>query len=176
VKGVILAGAATGLYVVVLTVILRTLTLKRRAIAMIRLYVAGAVLLVLAFVVTPPDLGFLPQPLVAAQGWADLCVGVLVYSACVLGGVLQVYNLAERGFSLRILIDIYESDEQQLTISEIACRYGAGRGIRWMYSKRIEDACTQGLVRLDGDSVHLLKPGKRLAGACRWLREVYGLA
>jgi hypothetical protein len=176
VKGVLLAAAVTGLYVVVLTVIFRTLNIKRRAAAMIRLFIVGAAVLVFVFAATPSNLGFLPQSLVAAQAWADLSVGLLVYCACVLGGVLQVYNLAERGFSLRILIDIDESTRQQLTVGEIARGYAAGQGIEWMYSKRIDDAYTQRLVRLDDGTVHLLTRGKRIARACRWLRAVYGLA
>ena len=174
-KGVILAAALTGLYVVILSVILRSLNVKRRAAAMIRLFTVGAVVLVLVFAATPGNLGLLPPSLVTTQAGIDLGVGVLVYCACILGGVLQVYNLAERGFSLRLLIDIGESAEQQLTVGELARGYAGGQGIGWMYSKRIGDACTQGLVRLDGDTVHLLTRGKRLARAGRWLRAVYGL-
>jgi len=77
--------------------------------------------------------------------------GLFVHAALFFGGWLQVYNLAERGFSLRILIDIDESPGRALSPEEEEAGYGGGLGMGWMLDKRIEGLLsTRLMVERDG--------------------------
>jgi hypothetical protein len=145
---------------------------QRRAATMARIFAASLPIFVLVYVLV-----MRLQPLGSGDAlpWVDLGIGLLAYGAAVFGGILQLYNLAERGFSLRILIDIGEAADECMTLPEVAQRYSGGRGIAWMYQKRIEDAIAQRLVRVDGDGVELLDKGRLLARMCTWFRALYAL-
>jgi hypothetical protein len=87
---------------------------------------------------TPPDLGFLPAKLVMPMAWIDIAFAEFLYSVGFFGEILQLYNLTDRGFSLRILIDILEAPCGTTRLDDVMQGYGAGRGIAWMYAKRLE--------------------------------------
>jgi hypothetical protein len=107
--------------------------------------------------------------------WIDVAFSLLVYSAGFFGGILQLYNLADRGFSLRILIDIYEQPSGAMRLDDIMIGYSGGQGISWMYSKRIEGMVLQGLVEMrDGFIVNTDK-GKKIAMIFCRLRSLFSL-
>jgi hypothetical protein len=120
---------------------------------------------------TPPDLGFLPAGLVMPITWVDIAFAVFLYSVGFFGGILQLYNLADRGFSLRILIDILEAPPQAMRLDDVMQGYGAGRGIAWMYAKRLEHMQSAGLAKVEAESVVLTPKGRRVAKVFTWLRE-----
>jgi hypothetical protein len=163
VKSLLLAGAASATSVLAVTVIFRSRRVERRAVTMIALFVISLPAFALVHVLTPRDLGFLPEWLTEPSRGADLVFGLLLYAAVFLGGVLQLYNLADRGFSLRILIDLDELGP--MSAAAVAKAYGAGQGIGWMYGKRLDGLLRQGLVRLDEDVVRLSDSGGRTARA-----------
>src|SRR5262245_18050261 len=68
-----------------------------------RTFAVLLVLLVAAHSLLPDDLGFLPAWMVSPLWWVDLGFCVFLFAAGFFGGVMQLYNLADRGFSLRIL-------------------------------------------------------------------------
>ena len=169
-KGVLLAGAASLACLLLITVVLRMAEIQRRARLMVLVFLATLPFFAVAHVLTPPDLGLLPPAWVEASAWIDLGFGLMVYGAAFFGGILQLYNLADRGFSLRILIDIDESRAGALTASEILTAYGGGRGIGWMYQKRIEGLKETGLIRVSGSTVETSDVGRRLAAVFRALQ------
>jgi hypothetical protein len=127
--------------------------------------------LLLFHLATPPDLGFLPARLITPVASVDLAFAAYLYSAGFFGGILQLYNLADRGFSLRILIDILESRHGAMEVDGIMTGYSAGRGIAWMYDKRIEGMVSTGLVSVDGARLILTDKGKRAADVFSCLRR-----
>jgi hypothetical protein len=119
--------------------------------------------LILAHLFTRADLGVLPASLVTPVSPIDLAFSVFLFVVASLGGVAQLYNLADRGFSLRILIDILEAPDQTLTAAEVMVVYSAGRGIAWMYEKRVTGMLSAGLIELAGDEVVLTAKGYSVA-------------
>jgi superfamily II helicase len=49
--------------------------------------------------------------------------------------------------------------------------YSAGRGIAWMYVKRLEDLQSAGLAKVDGETLVLTPKGQRVAKLFTWLQE-----
>ena len=184
-KSLLLAGAASAISVLAITAIFQLLRVERRAVTMVTLFVITLPVFALAHVLTPRNLGFLPVWLTEPSRAADLVFALLLYTAMFLGGVLQLYNLADRGFSLRILIDLDELGP--MSASAVAKAYGAGQGITWMlptttartaatrmYRKRLDGLLQRGLVYVDEGMVRLSDAGGRTArvfeGLQRFLR------
>lgn len=174
-KGFLLAVIATGLYFVAMTIALRYPGLRGRAAILLRLYLVSLPLYVAVWLMTPADLGVLPGNLVESFWPADLAFGLLSYGAAFAGGLLQLYNLADRGFSLRILNDLDEAGPAGLTEAEIAQQYSAGRGVRWMYEKRIEGMLSQDLVE-GQETLVLTERGRRTASIMTRLQALYDVA
>jgi hypothetical protein len=145
-KGLLLAAAGSLSCVLTVTVLFRAATASRCATAMLYVFLATVPLYIAAYALTPADLGWLPERLVEQRAFVSGAFGLFVHAALFFGGWLQVYNLAERGFSLRILIDIDESPGGALSADEEETRYGSGRGMRWMFDKRLEGLVSSGLV------------------------------
>jgi len=146
VKGLLLAAASSLLCLVATTVLFRVSEVRRRAATMLWVFLATVPLYVAAYPLTPDDLWRLPAWLVERQGVLCAGFGLFVHAALFFGGWLQVYNLAERGFSLRILIDIDESPDRSLSREEEEAGYGGGLGMGWMLDKRIEGLVSTSLV------------------------------
>ncbi|NMC77303.1 MAG: hypothetical protein GYA60_08455 [Candidatus Methanofastidiosa archaeon] len=101
--------------------------------------------------------------------------GIFIYLALFGGGILQLYNLTDRGFSLRILIDILESKNGNLTQEEIMKNYGGGKGIDWMYQKRIDGMLDNNFVVVNDDIVRITPKGKKTAVVFSFLRKFLNL-
>ncbi|OAI39518.1 hypothetical protein AYO40_05650 [Planctomycetaceae bacterium SCGC AG-212-D15] len=169
-KGVVLATGMTLLFMVVMTAIFRRWRIERRAVAMSRLYLASLPVFLGAYLVTPADLGFLPGYLTETRAVLDLGFGLLLWTAAFFGGILQLYNLADRGFSLRIVMDIESSKNRALSLDEVLRGYSAGRGIAWMYQKRLDNLVSQRLSRVENGWICNQARGQRLALVFAWLR------
>ena len=163
-KGLILAGAATVACAVAITVLFRTVRITHRAAAMTRLFGVTLVVLVVAYVTTPADLGVLPAALVEPRPVVELALAVVVACALFFGGLLQLYNLADRGFSLRLLIDLDENPRGVCAPTELIESYGGGQGMRFMLDKRIDGLVKEGLLVIDHAEV---RPSARGARAGR---------
>jgi hypothetical protein len=146
-------------------------TTTNRARLLFALFGCALALLIFVHVATPQDLGFLPPSVVVSSRWIDLGFSVFLFTAGFLGGLLQLYNLADRGLSLRMLIDILESPARALTAEDIARSYSAGSGINWMYQKRLDDMAAAGFIQKHGDSVSLSAKGRTSARLFTVLRD-----
>ncbi len=171
-KALVIAAAMTAAYFAAVTLTFRYRTVHSRASAMLRLFAASAPLAALASLLTPAELWLLPADLVEPFPWVDVAAVEIFYGAAILGGVLQLYNLADRGFSLRILIDIREAAGEHMTLEEVMAGYGGGKGIAWMYGKRMDDMRAHTLMALEGDEVRLLEKGRRVARLFGTLRRL----
>jgi hypothetical protein len=171
VKAIILAAGATLATLVMMTVLFRLKAIERRAYALLWVFLAGLALLVVLGLATPVDLGFLPATLLAKPAWFDLLSAIFFYGAGCFGGVLQLYNLADRGFSLRILIDLLESAGERGSATALFAGYGQGKGLGWMYEKRIDGMLSNDLVMREAQALVLTPSGRRIAVVYASLRR-----
>jgi hypothetical protein len=170
-KAIVLAALAELLLFACVSASLRSGITQRRARLMLIAFLSVLPVLLAVHLLTPPDLGFLPAELVMPIAWVDIAFAVFLYDVGFFGGILQLYNLADRGFSLRILIDILEAPSQAMRLDEVMQGYSAGRGSAWMYAKRLEDMRSTGLAKVKGESLVLTPKGQRVARLFTWLQE-----
>jgi hypothetical protein len=174
-KAVILATAMTIVLLVLVTLALRLHPTSRRARQMMLIYglcLIGAATLWFA---TPADLGFLALSLLIEPPWLDLSLMLFFSSAAFFGGVLQLYNLADRGLSLRILIDFAEADSRLIDTDWLIANYGGGKGLAWMYGKRIDGMLETNLVERKAGMIALTSKGAHAAAVLFAVRRLLRL-
>jgi hypothetical protein len=158
-KEIIVAALSGGLLCALATIVFQAWQIERRARLLLLVYLICLCVLVAIYLVTPDDLGVLPPAMVVPSRTAGLLFCGFLYSAGFFGGVLQIYNLADRGLSLRMLIDISLSKEGKMTPLEMTRAYAAGKGLVWMYDKRLDGIVATGLARRVGDSIQITPKG-----------------
>ena len=163
-KAILFASVAGALLFALATWRLRRLSDRNGAAALLVSFLIILPLLVVAYLLAPADLWFLPIDLQIRPPALDFVFALFLYATGFFGGILQLYNLAERGFSLRILIDIMNAPKGAMTIDELMHGYSGGRGIAWMYKKRLADMAAIGMVASDNNRVALTQRGYRIAG------------
>ena len=174
-KALLLALGCSLLYALLITLVFRTIALRERAAVMCRLFLATVPVYLALYALTPADLGVLAPWLVEPRYVPAGLFGLFIHGALFFGGWLQIYNLAERGFSLRILTDIDESPERALSAAEIEARYGGGRGMGWMLDKRVQGVVETGMATLDDGRLRLTPKGARAAWVFGRLRALLRL-
>jgi hypothetical protein len=170
-KAILLAALVELLLFACVSACLRLGITQRRARLMLIAFLSLLPVLLAVHVLSPPNLGFLGAELVMPVAWVDVAFAAFLYSVGFFGGILQLYNLADRGFSLRILIDILEAPSHAMSVEDVMDRYSAGRGIAWMYAKRLEDMQSAGLAKVEGASLILTAKGQHVAKIFTWLQE-----
>jgi hypothetical protein len=143
----------------------------RGAATLLTVFLAVLPVLVLAHVLTPAGFWLFPVDLQIQPAAVSLAFALFLYAAGFFGGILQLYNLAERGFSLRILIDILHAPKGAMTLDEVMTGYSDGRSIAWMYGKRIDGMRTTGLVIGNKERLVLTERGRRIARLFAWLQR-----
>ena len=171
-KAIVLAAVMAIFYfVAITTAFLLASPDIRKARLMVLLFGSSLPLAAALHYLTPADLGFLPASWCESDRLMDLAFFLFIYSATFFGFILQLYNLADRGFSLRIVIDIDQSLERYMTIDQVMTSYSAGRGIGWMYQKRIDDLAKLELIRVNGGIAAITPSGQRVASRFFRLRR-----
>jgi hypothetical protein len=171
VKAITIATLATLAVAGVITVAFRRDPQARNAGVMVKIFLGFTPLVVLAWLVTPASLGFLPRNLLAEPLWVDFVACLFFFATAFFGGLLQLYNLADRGLSLRVLAELAAVPHRSMTIEEIARHYSEGRGLGWMYDKRLDGLARCRLVAIDGGRVTLTRRGQLWAERLRRVRE-----
>ena len=162
-KEVIVAALSGALLCVLATIIFQAWQIERRARLLLLVYLICLCVLLAIYLATPGDLGVLPRDMVVPNRAAGLLFCSFLYSAGFFGGVLQIYNLADRGLSLRMLIDISLSETGTMTPLDMTRAYAAGKGLDWMYDKRLMGMVATGLAQRVGESIQITKKGTSLA-------------
>jgi len=170
-KAIILATATAIILLVVVTIAFRFYQTAQRARQMTLIYLGCVILSALIWFATPVDLGFLAPSLLIEPGWLDFSLMVFFFSAAFFGGALQLYNLADRGFSLRILIDVEETNSDVVDADWLVANYAGGRGLTWMYGKRIEGLLETKLVDRKAEMIELTSKGERAAAVLLAVRR-----
>jgi hypothetical protein len=171
VKGILLATAVSIAIFAGMTAIFRLYRVN--VVAAVFVFVCAIIAFLILFAITPNDLGFLPLALIAEPQWLDSAVGCFALSASFFGGWLQLYNLIDRGYSLRMLVDMLHLPNHSATIDDILNKYADGHGLRWMYDIRISGILRTGLVVERNGILSLTPRGHRVASAFIFLRKLY---
>lgn len=170
-NAIFLAAVMTLLLLAATTLTFRLSKSPHRARQLLALYLCCLIALVLVWAAVPLDCGFLPMATVIEPPWFDLLLCAFFFSAAFFGGVLQLYNLTDRGFSLRILIDCLEMPDGALGVDQLREGYSGGRGMQWMYDKRIAGMLASGVVIPADDKIVLTAAGTRVAERFVRLRQ-----
>ena len=170
-KAIIFATATTIVLVVVVTIAFRFRQTAQRARQMTLIYLGCVMLSALTWFTTSVDLGFLARSLLIEPGWLDFSLMLFFFSAAFFGGALQLYNLADRGFSLRILIDVKETHSDAVDADWLVANYAGGNGLTWMYGKRIEGLLETKLVDRNAEMIELTSKGERGAAVLLAVRR-----
>jgi uncharacterized membrane protein len=174
-KAICLASAMTVVLLVLVTLCFRLYPSAHRARQMLLLYLFCLAVLVALWFATPDDLGFIGRSLLAQPAWLDFAATLFFFSAGFFGGVLQLYNLCDRGFSLRILIDMLEAPTSAVDADYLTANYSSGRGLGWMYRKRIDDIIAARFVDQVNKRITLTAKGEVFADVFMIARRVLGL-
>ncbi len=171
-KAIVLATLATIITSGLAVLVFQLAHIERRALTLLLIYLLVACVLTAVSLTTPQDLDILPPELVAEPPLLDFVATLFFYSAAFFGGVLQLYNLADRGLSLRILIDVLERGSRGATMTELFDGYGGGRGMTWMYDKRVHGMVQSGLAHVAGGALVLTERGHATAAVYAMLRRM----
>src|SRR5436190_23028993 len=128
----------------------------------LKIFAAALCAFLVVYFITPDNLGFWPDALLEKTIWLDLLVGFFVLAASFFGGWLQLYNLTSRGYSLRILIDLLDFPNG-LDPEQIVKAYAEGRGLAWMYGRRLAGLIDARLVTEQDGQVRLTGCGRKAA-------------
>ena len=71
-------------------------------------------------------------------------------------GYMEFFSMICRGFSLRIMTDIYL--KKSITKESLITNYADGKGIAWMLKKRLRCIEQLGLINFDGKNLCLVYP------------------
>jgi hypothetical protein len=170
-KAILLASGASALLFILGTWRLRSAPARGGAATLLGAFLVVLAALTAAYLLTPPDLGILHPRLQIRPAALDFAFALFLFGAAFFGGILQLYNLAERGLSLRMLIDILHSSKGEMTVEEVRKSYGGGRGIASMYEKRLDGLCETGLAVRRGGDLALTERGRQAAAVFSRLRQ-----
>ena len=126
-KAILLAFMAGVLLLAIGTWLLRRKPGGKAGVTLTGVFLAIVPVLAIAYLSTPASLGILPSSFLIPIPTLELAFCLFLYAAGFFGGVLQLYNLADRGFSLRILIDILHAPSRTMTLDEVMTGYSGGR-------------------------------------------------
>lgn len=174
-KGIILSLVFIIFLFFLIVIVFNLWNNRKHALVLLLLFLFSIPLYVYLFMISPDNLFFLPRYSTEENHFVTMVFGIFIYLALFGGGILQLYNLTDRGFSLRILIDILESKNGNLTQEEIMKNYGGGKGIDWMYQKRIDGMLDNNFVVVNDDIVRITPKGKKTAVVFSFLRKFLNL-
>ena len=73
-------------------------------------------------------------------------------------------------------MDIDQAPDGYMTVNQVMVSYSSGRGIDWMYQKRIDDLARLELIGIKGGVARTTPSGKRVALRFLWLRRLLRIA
>jgi hypothetical protein len=174
-KAICLASAMTVVLLALVTLCFRLYPSAHRARQMLFVYFFCLAVLVALWFAIPDDLGLFGQSLLTEPAWLDFAATLFFFSAGFFGGALQLYNLCDRGFSLRILVDMLEAPIGSVNVDYLTTNYSSGRGLVWMYRKRIDDIIAARFIDRTNKRIVLTAKGEMFADLFINARRVLGL-
>jgi len=165
-KGIVLAVGAFALFLPVHVVLLRTVRPHARFKAMMRLHGALALAILIVYAATPPDLVPLPRGW-GAGGPVIGALNALAVHWFLFMGYSMFYFLVDRGFSLRIMIEVDRAPGGALTREGVAAVYPPESVVR----RRLDEMVEIGRLVRAGDRYRLTPRGRVDARMFAWLKS-----
>lgn len=169
-KGIILGLISFVVFLVVHVAVFRLRAPARRFDAMVRVHWLLVPVLAAAYLLTPEDLGVLPAGTIGA-GWVlDLVNGVIVYGFLFVG-YSMFYFLVDRGFSVRLLIEIERAPGAALTQEQVEAVYAPEQ----IVGRRLGDLLDMKSVTKVGERFRIAPPGSRQARLFSFMKSFFNL-
>lgn len=169
-KGILLALATFGLFLVAHVAVFRLRAPIRRFDAMVRVHWLLMPVLCAAYAVTPPDLGVIPAGRARAGWLLDLVNGVIVYDFLFVG-YSMFYFLVDRGFSARILIEIERAPDAALTQEGVSAVYSPEQ----IVGRRLGELLDMGSAVKEGERFRITPRGLRQARLFSFVKAFFNL-
>jgi len=169
-KGLLISGALLLLWGGGLLVVLQTLRPRLVFVAMLTLFAATVPGYLLAFLLTPSDLGFLPARLSATPFALGLINGLFVHTLLFLTGV-QFYFHIDRSITIRLLTEFERAPSGELSLAQIRRVYGLDVVIQ----ARLDAMVTNAFLVHRGGLYYLAPKGRLGAWAGRLFRSLFRL-
>ena len=169
-KGLALALTTFCAFLVLHVAIFRLRPPVRRFDAMVRMHWLLIPVLCVAYVVTPPDLGVIPEGWPRAGWLLDLVNGIIVYDFLFVG-YSMFYFLIDRGFSSRILIEIDRSPGGALTQEQVEAVYAPEQ----IVGRRLGELLDMRSVMQEGDRLRITPRGLRQSRLFAFVKSFFNL-
>ena len=99
----------------------------------------------------------------------------LLYLGFIYIGYIQFYGLIRRGFSIRLLIELYLS-EDSLTPTQLASKYCGDQGLDWLLKKRLSGLEKFRLVKINYPDIKLTNNfGIKLSKILLFISKIFGI-
>jgi hypothetical protein len=157
-KGLVLAGMLVATWAVLQGIVFQLRAPQKAFASMVAWFVPLVPAYVLLYLLTPADLGVLPERFARAATPLGLLNGLAVLVLLFLTGVLFYYH-ADRSITVRLLIELARAPQQRLSLAQLQ----AVCGVEVLMQDRLDTMTMNGfLVRRDGR--YHLAPKGRLGG------------
>jgi hypothetical protein len=157
-KGLVLAGMLVATWAVLQGIVFQLRAPHKAFASMVAWFAPLVPAYVLLYLLTPADLGVLPERFTRAATPLGLLNGLAVLVLLFLTGVLFYYH-ADRSITVRLLIELARAPQQRLSLAQLQ----AVCGVEVLMQDRLDTMTMNGfLVRRDGR--YHLAPKGRLGG------------
>lgn len=157
-KGLVLAGMLVATWAVLQGIVFQLRAPQKAFASMLAWFAPLVPAYVLLYLLTPADLGVLPERFARAATPLGLLNGLAVLVLLFLTGVLFYYH-ADRSITVRLLIELARAPQQRLSLAQLQ----AVCGVEVLMQDRLDTMTMNGfLVRRDGR--YHLAPKGRLGG------------
>lgn len=175
-KGLILSLFFLILYVFTTALLSHRLKVERHSKLFIPTALLALPLFLLAYLLSPPDLGFLPKGLQAAHSWLDSSLGGFIL-------LLNIHSYIDwffgfnGGFSTSLMLLLFRAEPQGASTQEIIAHYHRPDGTDKIHGWRLPRLEETGYLNIDPEtSVCTLTPkGKRIALLSGLLKKTLNL-
>ena len=157
-KGLVLAGMLVATWAVLQGIVFQLRAPQKAFASMVAWFAPMLPVYVLLYLLTPADLGVLPERFARTATPLGLLNGLAVLVLLFLTGVLFYYH-ADRSITVRLLIELARAPQQRLSLAQLQ----AVCGVEVLMQDRLDTMTMNGfLVRRDGR--YHLAPKGRLGG------------
>lgn len=167
-KGIVLALVAFTLFLPLHIVMLRLVRPHARFKTMMGLHALLSASLLGVYASTPADLGVLPDEL-ATGGAVIGALNAIIVHWFLFMGYSMFYFLIDRGFSLRVMIEIQKAAGGAMTHAQVAVAYPPESVIR----RRLDEMVEIGRLTKDGERYRLTARGRLDARMFAFVKDFF---
>ncbi len=144
---------------------------QRRFRTLCTVFAVGAVGFTVSYLQMSPAVFGLPPN--RTEPWTEFLNGFYLYSFWFFGVFVQLYSLADRGFSLTMLTDLLSEGSVIRTRQEIKAGYASGKGTAYVKHKRMAQIIHGGFIRREQDGYRDTRLGRRVGRFLLTLQQLY---